>query len=75
MRCLVIEDEVDTSSYICNALRDAGYSPTAALTGDDGLAQALGGRWEVIIVDRMLSGSVVTNEARAAADKLLEASQ
>jgi two-component system OmpR family response regulator len=58
LRCLVIEDEVDTSRYICNGLRDAGYAPTAALTGDEGLAQALGGRWEVIIVDRMLPGSV-----------------
>ena len=58
MRCLVIEDEVETSRYICNGLRDAGYAPTAAFTGDDGLAQALAGRWELLIVDRMLPGSL-----------------
>ncbi len=58
MRCLVIEDEVDTSRYICNGLREAGYAPSAAFTGDAGLAQALGGRWELIIVDRMLPGAI-----------------
>jgi two-component system OmpR family response regulator len=58
VRCLVIEDEVDTSRYICNGLREAGFAPTAAFSGDDGLAQALGGRWEVIIVDRMLPGQL-----------------
>ena len=58
MRCLVIEDEVDTSRYICDGLREAGYAPTAAFSGDDGLEQALGGRWELIIVDRMLPGAL-----------------
>ncbi|WP_426197406.1 winged helix-turn-helix domain-containing protein [Massilia sp. DWR3-1-1] len=58
VRCLVIEDEVDTSRYICNGLREAGYAPSAAFTGDAGLAQALGGRWELIIVDRMLPGAI-----------------
>jgi len=58
VRCLVIEDEVDTSRYICNGLREAGFLPTAAFTGDEGLALALGGRWEIIIVDRMLPGEL-----------------
>jgi two-component system OmpR family response regulator len=58
LRCLVIEDEVDTSRYICNGLREAGYAPSTAFTGDDGLAQALAGRWELIIVDRMLPGAI-----------------
>lgn len=58
VRCLVIEDEVDTSRYICNGLRAAGYQPSAAFTADDGLAQVLGGRWELLIIDRMLPGAL-----------------
>ena len=58
VRCLVIEDEVDTSRYICNGLREAGYDAQAALTGDAGLALALGGPWDLIIVDRMLPGAI-----------------
>ena len=41
VRCLVIEDEVETSNYICKGLREAGYLVTACATGPDGLDYAL----------------------------------
>ncbi|WP_373989107.1 winged helix-turn-helix domain-containing protein [Duganella sp. BuS-21] len=58
MRCLVIEDEAETSNYICKGLREAGYSVTAAATGPQGLDYATGEEWDIIILDRMLPGRV-----------------
>ena len=58
MRCLVIEDEVDTSRYICKGLREAGYTVTACANGQDGLDLATGADWDVIVMDRMLPGRI-----------------
>ena len=58
MRCLVIEDEIETSRYICKGLQEAGISPLACYSGDDGLHHALHHQWDVIVVDRMLAGSI-----------------
>ena len=58
MRCLVIEDELETSRYICKGLKEAGYSAVACSNGHDGLAQALGERWDIVILDRMLPGGL-----------------
>lgn len=58
MRCLVIEDETDTARYICNGLREAGHTATLARDGVGGLDLAANERWDVIILDRMLPGSV-----------------
>jgi two-component system OmpR family response regulator len=58
LRCLVIEDEVDTSRYICKGLREAGYSVTACANGVDGLDFAISEPWDIIILDRMLPGQM-----------------
>ena len=58
MQCLVIEDEVETSRYICKGLQEAGISPFPCYTGETGLQQALDATWDIIVVDRMLAGSV-----------------
>lgn len=58
MRCLVIEDEVDTSRYICNGLKESGHVATACHNGADGLHRALNETWDVIILDRMLPHDV-----------------
>ena len=58
MRCLVIEDEVDTSRYICKGLREAGYTVTASANGQEGLDLATGADWDVIVMDRMLPGRI-----------------
>jgi two-component system OmpR family response regulator len=58
MRCLVIEDEVDTSRYICKGLREAGYAVTACANGVDGLDYAVSEPWDIVILDRMLPGQM-----------------
>ena len=58
MRCLVIEDEADTARYVCNGLREAGYTATLVRDGVGGLHLATNERWDVIILDRMLPGGV-----------------
>jgi two-component system OmpR family response regulator len=57
-RCLVIEDEADTARYICNGLEEAGHSATLVRDGVNGLDLATNERWDIIILDRMLSGGV-----------------
>ena len=58
MRCLVIEDEIETSQYICRGLRDAGHTVTAAGNGVEGLCLATTSAWDVVVLDRMLPGNV-----------------
>src|SRR6476469_4028627 len=54
MRLLVIEDDRDAAEYLVKAFREVGHVADAATDGDDGLAMALGGQYDVLIVDRML---------------------
>lgn len=58
MRCLVIEDDVSTSRYICNGLTEAGYNATASYSGFDGLHLATGESWDIVILDRLLPGQI-----------------
>ena len=58
MKTLVIEDQSDTSRYICNGLREAGHSVTACGSGLDGLHHAFNDQWDLIILDRLLPGGV-----------------
>lgn len=54
MRVLVVEDDEKNSSEICLALKDAGFSVEAELTGMNGLDRARKNRYDVIVLDRML---------------------
>src|SRR5690242_2114091 len=54
MRLLVIEDDRDAADYLVKAFREVGHIADAATDGDDGLALALDGQYDVLIVDRML---------------------
>jgi two-component system, OmpR family, response regulator len=58
MRCLIIEDEADTARYICSGLKEAGYTVAWCRDGAEGLDLAANERWELVILDRMLPGSV-----------------
>jgi two-component system, OmpR family, response regulator len=58
VKTLVIEDEPDTSRYVCNGLKEAGYTVTRCDNGLDGLHQALNETWDLIIIDRLLPGGV-----------------
>src|ERR1041385_3807158 len=54
MRLLVIEDDRDAADYLVKAFREVGHVADAANDGEDGLAMAVDGQYDVLIVDRML---------------------
>jgi two-component system OmpR family response regulator len=54
MRLLLIEDDRDAADYIVRAFREVGHVADHAADGEEGLAMALEGGYEVLIVDRML---------------------
>src|SRR5437868_8606179 len=54
MRLLIIEDDRDAADYLVKAFREVGHVADHAVDGEDGLALALEGRYDVLIVDRML---------------------
>ena len=54
MRLLIIEDDRDAADYLVKAFREVGHIADAAHDGEDGLAMALDGQYDVLIVDRML---------------------
>ncbi len=54
MRLLIIEDDRDAADYLAKAFREVGHVAELALDGEEGLAQALDGQYDVLIVDRML---------------------
>ena len=56
MRILIIEDDADTSRFIVRGMNDLGYQTFAKADGKDGLAEALAGQFDTIILDRMLPG-------------------
>jgi two-component system, OmpR family, response regulator len=58
IRCLVIEDEVDTARYICKGLVEEGLSVVCSHDGADGLRLATTENWDVVILDRLLPGNV-----------------
>ena len=54
MRLLVIEDDRDAADYLVKALGEVGHVADQANDGEEGLAMALDGDYDVLIVDRML---------------------
>jgi two-component system, OmpR family, response regulator len=54
MRVLFIEDDFETANYVLDGLRKCGHVADHATDGRDGLLRGLSGRYEIIIVDRML---------------------
>jgi len=54
MRLLIIEDDRDAAEYLVKAFREVGHIADRATDGEEGLALALDGQYDVLIVDRML---------------------
>ncbi|TNE57630.1 MAG: response regulator transcription factor [Alphaproteobacteria bacterium] len=54
MRILVIEDDLDAAAYVVKGLRESGHLVDHAPDGEAGLNNALGGSYDVLVVDRML---------------------
>jgi len=58
IRCLVIEDEVDTARYISKGLVEEGFSVVCSRDGVEGLRLATIEHWDIVILDRLLPGNV-----------------
>lgn len=56
MKVLVVEDDVTTSEYIAEGLRQEGHVVDVLSDGRDALAQVMHTQYDVLIVDRMLPG-------------------
>ena len=68
MRILIIEDDRDAAAYLVKAFREAGHVADHAADGEEGLAMALDGPYDVLVIDRMLpkrDGLSVIGELRA----------
>jgi DNA-binding response OmpR family regulator len=55
-RILIAEDEERISSFVDKGLRAAGYSSTIAATGTEALEYALGGGFDLVLLDVGLPG-------------------
>lgn len=73
MRILLIEDDAELAGFVLKGLREAGHEAELAGTGRDGLALAMQGGFDAIILDRMLPGGVdglwVLQQLRAAGNR------
>ncbi|MDT8856010.1 response regulator transcription factor [Paracoccaceae bacterium Fryx2] len=56
MKILVIEDDPATADYISRGLREEGHAVDLLGDGPSGVAQAMVGAYDVLVVDRMLPG-------------------
>jgi two-component system OmpR family response regulator len=54
MRVLIVEDDEDTATFVCQGLAARGHEIELAKTGREGLALALTARFDVVALDRML---------------------
>ncbi len=56
MRILIIEDDLEASSYLKKGLGESGHQVVTAADGEEGLLLARKRGFDVLIVDRMLPG-------------------
>jgi two-component system OmpR family response regulator len=54
MHVLLVEDDEQVASFLLKALREVGILADHATDGKEGLLQAAGGNYDVLIIDRML---------------------
>jgi two-component system, OmpR family, response regulator len=54
MRLLIVEDDRDAADYLVKAFREVGHVAELAFDGEEGLALALEGSYDVLVIDRML---------------------
>lgn len=69
MRILIIEDDRDSAAYLMRALKEAGHGAEIAADGEEGLHMAQTGRYDVLVIDRMLpklDGLSMLKQIRAA---------
>ena len=73
MKILIIEDEKKVASFIKRGLEDENYQVTLCYDGADGLKRAVGGDFDLVILDCMLpkkDGVSVVRELRDAGNQV-----
>ena len=58
MRILLIEDDESVARMVTTGMQDANHEVTHTVDGQDGFEQAMGQRFDVMILDRRLPGGV-----------------
>ncbi len=58
MQILLVEDDPDVASFLVAGLTEAGYQIEWANNGRDGMARALAGAHDLIILDRQLGDGI-----------------
>lgn len=56
MRLLIVEDDAELAAALARGLRDEGFDVDSCGDGEDGLHTALGGAYDLVILDVMLPG-------------------
>ncbi len=54
VHCLIIEEDANTTRFVRNGLREAGYLATCCSDVEEGLRFAIRKQWDIMIVGRML---------------------
>lgn len=68
-RILLIDDEQRVLRFVTRGLRAEGYVTDAADSGAEGLRKALGGNWDLIILDLLMPGMDGTSVLRSIVSK------
>lgn len=58
MHCLLIEDDIQTASFIRDGLLRSGHEVVLCNDGASGLERAQAEPWDIIVLDRMLPGGL-----------------
>jgi two-component system OmpR family response regulator len=72
MRVLIVEDDLEASEAMAKGLTEAGHECVASADGEAGLDAARAGRFDVLIVDRMMprmDGVAMVERLRRDADQ------
>ena len=56
MRILLVEDDTQTAGYVQRGLGEEGHNVAVAGDGKEGLLNAMGEQWDLLVIDRMLPG-------------------
>ena len=73
MKILLVEDDRRAGEYLAKGLRELGHVIEQAFDGDSGLKAAEGGRYDVLVLDRMLpklDGLEIVRQLRAAGNSV-----
>ena len=70
-KILVVEDDIDINSMLCDLLQQNGFEPTAAYSGTEAVLNFKLGTYDLVLLDLMLpgkSGDAVLSDIRAVSD-------